>query len=558
MSSLSELKLKTKSLNLLYVEDDSNSREQLKMILDMLFASVTIAKDGYEGFESYNSGKFDLVITDINMPRMDGIELMQKIKEINHMQKVIIVSAHDGGDYLLSAIRSGVDSFILKPVEIEQLESVLDKISTVIHNEKLQLIYKQELESEVENKTKELLNLAVTDELTGLFNRKKLNWMLQKSGEKVLMLLNIDNFDNINVTYGYSDGDIIMKEIASFLNEKKHDNSMLFRLGHDEFAYLYQNTTIDEVESYAKELQSLLQKNPIKYKDNLLRFTLTMVMAVGEKELLKDVHVAFKETRSIGKNRIGIYKPNSDLEANQHRIQKYIHIINYALSEKNIVPFYQPIINNKTLNIDKYECLARIKYEGKIINPSDFLETAELTGMLPMITRMMIQKSFHYFKNRKEDFSINISESDFNDEYLSDYLEENILRYGIDPNRVILEVLEGISAHGAKKSFDQIINLKSRGFKLSIDDFGAENSNFERVFNLSVDYIKIDGQFIKNMDSDLTSFNIVKTIAEFSKSIGAKVVAEFVHNQDIQKKVVDLGVEYSQGYYFSEPLEKIK
>ena len=558
MNAISELKRKTESLNLLYVEDDANSREQLKMILDMLFATVTIAKDGYEGLQTYETDKFDLVITDINMPRMDGIELMQKIKELNPQQKVIIVSAHDGGDYLLSAIRSGVDSFILKPVEIEQLENVLDKISTVIHNEKLQLLYKQELEKEVENKTKELLDLAVTDELTGLFNRKKLNWMLQKSGEKVLMLLNIDNFDNINVTYGYTQGDVIMKEIANFLNKKKHEDSMLFRLGHDEFAFLFNNTSIEEVESYAKELQVVFHKNPIKHQDNLLKVTLTMVMAVGEKDLLKDVHIAFKETRSISKNRIGIYQPNSALEAKQHRIQKFIHIINNAISENSIVPFFQPIMNNKTMKVEKYECLVRIKHDGKIIMPSDFLETAELTGMLPTITRIMIQKSFHYFKNKKEDFSINISESDFNDEYLSEYLEENLLKYGIDPKRVVLEVLEGISASGAKKSFDQIMTLKSRGFKLAIDDFGAQNSNFERVYHLSVDYIKIDGQFIKNMDDDLTSYNVVKTITEFSKSIGAKVVAEYVHNKNIQKKVTDLGIDYSQGYYFSEPLEKIK
>ena len=558
MIDIAKLKEKTKSLNIMYVEDDPNSREQLNTILEMLFARVTTAENGQEAWETYQNGEYDLVITDINMPKMNGIELMKNIKSANPTQKVIIVSAHDSGEFLLSAIREDVDNFILKPVEIEQFEGAIYKVATAIHNEKLQHYYQQELESEVENKTKELMQQAVTDKLTGLFNRSRLNMMLSQDGEKILMMLNIDNFDNINAAYGYDNGDLILQKIAYFLAENIHPNATLFRLGHDEFTFLFIGNEIDEVESYAKELQKKILQNPITHEEIIVKFTATIVLAQGEKDLLKNVHIAFKETRAIGKNRIGIYRYNPSIELHQQQILECMYILRDVLEKGQVIPYYQAIINNKTKKVEKYECLARIIYKNEVLMPQYFIETAEQMGVLPDITRLMIEKSFKYFKDRKEEFSVNISESDLNDGYLEEFLKENIVKFGIKPSRVVLEVLEGISSSGAQKNIDQLLDFKKLGFQLAIDDFGVQNSNFERVHRLKVDYIKIDGSFIMNIDKDINSYYVAKTIADFSKSIGAKVIAEYVHSKKVHKKVMELGIDYSQGYYFAEPLEQIE
>jgi len=558
MSKLSELKDRTKNLDILYVEDDPASRQQISSIMEMLFASLTVGEDGMEGLELYKNSKFDLVITDINMPNMNGIEMMKQIKAINPMQKVIIVSAHDSGEYLLSAIRAGVDNFILKPVEMEQFQEVISKVATIIHNEKLQEHYRQELEAEVTEKTVELLQQAITDDLTGLYNRKKLNMCLEKPGKKILMMLDVDNYDNINVTYGYNNGDIILQKIAQFLKENLLDDSVLFRLGHDEFVFLFEHNTIEEIELYAKEIQELISRKPIEYEETQVRFTATIVLAEGDKDLLKDVHLAFKRTRTIGKNRIGIYYPDIELEQHQKYIQKCIYMLSDAIKKQHVVPYFQPIVNNKTNEIEKYECLARIVNESGVKTPVQFIEAAELSGMLPDITRIMIEKSFDFFKDKSEEFSINISEIDLNNNYLVDFLKEQALKFKISPQRVVLEVLEGISASGAQKSVEQLMALKEYGFQLAIDDFGAQNSNFERVHKLKVDYIKIDGSFIKRIDNDSNSFHIAKTIADFSKSIGAKVIAEYVHSEEVYNKVLELGIDYSQGYYFSEPIPEIQ
>ena len=136
MSAMDALKEKTRSLTVLYAEDDPASRQQVGEMLGLLFASVAVAADGQEAWEMFCNGTYDLVITDIQMPKMNGITLSEHIKRADDTQKVIIISAYDSGEYLLCAIRAGVDNFILKPVEMEQLMGVLDKVAGAIHNGK--------------------------------------------------------------------------------------------------------------------------------------------------------------------------------------------------------------------------------------------------------------------------------------------------------------------------------------------------------------------------------------------------------------------------------------
>lgn len=174
----------TRDLKLLYVEDDKESREQLAEVFKIFFHDTITAVDGIDGLEKYQQELFDLVITDIHMPRMNGIQLTEKIKSLSPTQKIIIISAHDSSEYLLPAIRAGVDGFIVKPVEVEQMVSVLEKTASSIHNDMISKDYYKVLENEIRHKTFELQTLAVTDELTGLLNRNKFNQLLHALSRK--------------------------------------------------------------------------------------------------------------------------------------------------------------------------------------------------------------------------------------------------------------------------------------------------------------------------------------------------------------------------------------
>ena len=548
------LKEQTKELNILYIEDDEASRRQLSQVFSLLFASVVIAQDGEDGWGKYEKGVYDIVFTDINMPKMNGIELIEKIKNKNSCQKVVLISAHNESSYLLPAIRVGVDGFIMKPVEAKQMEDVLQKLVNMIESKKIVNEYHKRLESEVKKKTEELQRLANTDVLTGLYNRNKFNEMVGEDGNKIMLLLNIDNFDNINISYGYNQGDIILQNIAHFIQDNSPPDVPIFRFGHDEFAFLWLEANLSDVQSFAEELQNKIATFPIKDGDVSIRFTATIAIAQGDNDLLKNAHLALKEIRLQGKNRIKTYDPESLFESYQKEIQRHIPILFNALKEDKITPYFQPIFNNKTKKAEKYECLARIVgNNGHIILPEFFIKAAEVSGMLPSITRIMMEKSFLFFSNKPCNFSINISEPDLNDKYLIVFLEELGQKYAIEPNRVVLEILEGVSSYATESNFNQLNDLKLLGFQLAIDDFGAQNSNFSRVHRLQVDYIKIDGSFIKGIDTDENSYKIAQSITNFAKSIGAKVIAEFVHSRAVYEKILELDIDYTQGYYFGEP-----
>ena len=558
MIDVKELSLKTKDIRILYVEDEEAVREQTTMILSMLFEHIDTAFDGEDGWNKYKNGEYDAVFTDISMPRMDGLELTRRIKEQNRMQKVIIISAYNTADYLFQAIELGVDGFILKPIEMERMLITIEKLATDINNSKFIQKYHENLEKELEEKTKIIQRQLVINKLTGLQNRYALSQTLENiESEKALYIINIDNFDSINTIHGYENGNKVIRAVSQMLSTKLQKNDQLFYLDGDEFAILSDTTDCKSCERFAKELQLSIETLPIRLDINTINITASIAIAKGKNELLKHAHIALKEAKRKGKNRIQLYHENLTIEKLQEQIQTFSPIIRKAIEADSVVPFYQPIVDNRTHKVSKYECLARIITQDGIYSPFHFIDVAQMIGLLPEITKIMIDKSFQKFQKNDYSFSINITEIDLNHNYLDEYFSIKLQEYQIDPKRVVLEVLEGISTIGMTKALEQLKKLQNMGFALAIDDFGAQNSNFGRVQTMNVDFIKIDGSFVKNIDKDEKSYSIVKSITEFSKSIGAEVVAEYVHSEAVQKKVEALGIEFSQGYYFGEPKQDL-
>lgn len=216
------------------------------------------------------------------------------------------------------------------------------------------------------------------------------------------------------------------------------------------------------------------------------------------------------------------------------------------------MPFYQPIYDNKLGKITKYECLARIVDNNSVILPNTFFNVAREIGCMRRITFSVIYHSCNLFKDNNYDFSINITEEDLRDIQVLSYLENNCAKFNIDPSRVIIELLEDIEFGNDNVLIDNVFHLKNKGFKIAIDDFGYANSNFGRIIKMSVDYIKIDGIFIKNITSDSISYKIVEAITNFAKSVNIRCIAEYVHSKDIQDVVKSLDIDYSQGHYIGE------
>lgn len=409
--------------------------------------------------------------------------------------------------------------------------------------------------TELKNTQKLLEKTAYCDHLTRLPNKAQLDNIIASSvKEQTLILLNVNNFSYINSAYGFDTGDKLLIKLSKIL-DTKFSKDMTFRINSDEFGLLFDaNVNIEEEVS---KIKNYFYNTEILLEEIKLNISFTYGACSLGKNLLRNASSALKYAKQRGKNNLYIFDDAMSQNKERESFIKANNILSQALAEDRIIPYYQGIRNNVTKKIEKFEVLARIDTGGEILAPYRFLEPARLSGVLPEITKIMIDKSFKEMSKYEYDFSINITEEDLTREYLLGYLNEKSQEYGISTKRIILEILEGVSSDGKKNHVHQLSELKENGYSLAIDDFGSEYSNFERVLELDIDYLKIDAKYIKDIDTNKKSYEITRAIVFFAKNAKIPCIAEFVHDENVQAVIDELDINFSQGYYFSEPYPKV-
>ena len=378
---------------------------------------------------------------------------------------------------------------------------------------------------------------------------------LKESQELSLFLINVDNFSNINNAYGYEIGTKVLQELIYYLDLAKPESALLYRYNSDKYILLEERNLSDaELIAIADAILSFFSQVELSVDGVDMRISLSIGVSKGSGLVnISQAETAIEELRMAKRNHCALYNENSNFVKNQKRNIHWILKIKEAVENEDILAYFQPIINNHTGKIEKYECLARLRDADEIISPYYFLDAARVTGNISYVTRSLIMQSFKKFSGTEYEFSINIAASDFLLDYLEFFLLKNAKKYDIDPSRVVLEMLEDITTLDSGSTLQQLNALRERGFKLAIDDFGAENSNLSRLLEIHPDYLKIDGQFIRNIVDDEKSQIIVDGIVSICKKSGIKIIAEYVHNEAVQEKIHSLGIDYSQGYYFGEP-----
>lgn len=398
------------------------------------------------------------------------------------------------------------------------------------------------------------------DSLTGIPNRFALMEYLHDINHANLFLIDIDNFSNINGTYGFAVGDLVLVEMARLIDIAKPFYSKLFRINADEFVVVSLNVlSHNSLSDAASSMVSFFDQTEIAISDDInIKVSISIGIAIGHgNEILNHAKIAIKELREHRRGHSRIYDPDSIFIKKQKENTHWVCKIKEAFEKEQLVTYYQPIVNNKTKKIEKYECLVRINDNGVLIPPIRFMEASRLTGTLSLVTKNVIEQSFKKFSGTEYEFSINITNTDLYLNYLEEYLLKNAIKYSIDPSKVALEILEDIDTLDTPAIISQLNSLRRHGFKIAIDDFGNRSSNFSRLIEFSPDYLKIDGSFIRNILNDKKSLVIVEAIVLLCKTSNIKVVAEFVHSKEVQSKIEELGIDYSQGFFFGEPKEEL-
>jgi len=550
---------KTREYSVLLIDDEIEIREGMSKILERFFKRVDTAQDGQEGFAKYLKNEYEVVITDLTMPKMNGIELLNKIKELNPNQKVIVLTAHQDKGDILEAISAQADGYIIKPFNIDIFKNLLSKISYQIELEKTNENYKSSLEKLLLKKTEELRKAFFFDKITKLYNFNKLKEDLKELKNDIYFIgIDVSNFRKINSIFGIEIGNRILEKIGLFLNNLFSDVK-LYRLQDSSFGYVFPKD-----KSSIKDILDILNKELSNFKVELnsieIKLTFKVIAVSGKDDILSKYSLISSYIKDKGIKQIYKYFDSEieEIEKNQKNRLFWINKSIEAVNTSNIIPFFQPIVDNYSQNIIKYEVLARLKNGDEYVSPYFFIEPAKEAGILVYITKMIIEKSFEKIANTDLSISINITTHDLEENYLIDFLDNNLKKNNLKESQITIEILEGIESQESEKHLNQLLELKSKGYEIAIDDFGTGYSNFERVYQINPDFIKIDGIYIKNITTNLNSLNITKSIINFAKTINAKTIAEFVSSEEIYKKVKELGVDYSQGYYFSEPTLNIK
>jgi len=551
------------NMRVLYVEDDEDIAEEIAYFLQKRVQELYVAKDGEAGYALFEQYHPDIILTDIQMPKMNGLDMSEKIRQHDRDVPIIVISAYNDINFLTRSIALGVTDYLIKPINLSEMVQKMEKAYEIEslkkelqhRNKELEELNKN-LDRMVEEKTRHLEFLYYHDSLTSLYNSLALEKAIATEKFSFLVLLDIANFSYINKQYGKVFGNRVLVAVAELLQAHCNAQIELYKVESDRFVFLLTHKKQEDVEEFCAQIHSFFDTKKFEV-DSIpigISFNIGAASAKAKKDVLIHAEYALDVAKKRGARYYAFYNEDDAIVQQNKQMIAWLNITKEMIEGDMIVPYFQPILDAKSNKIVKFEVLARGIYKEKVIAPSYFLDAAARLGLISSITRMMIQKSFQFFSQKSFEFSLNISERDLHEEYLYEYLKERCRDYDIAPSRVTLEILESVTTGLNHEQVSQQINqIRDLGFQVAIDDFGTENANFSRLMDIHFDYIKLDGTFMKNIDTSKKQQLIVKSIVELAKVLGIKTVAEFIENEKVCHMAKHCGVDLLQGYYFGKP-----
>jgi diguanylate cyclase (GGDEF)-like protein len=526
-----------KNITILYAEDEKDLREVTHQILKGFTKKQYVAQNGQEGLELFkeHENEIDLIITDVNMPILNGLDMVKEIKKINLNIPIIVATAFSNKEYLLEAIDIGIDKYVLKPIDIAKLLQVMSQ----------SLIYHE-------------LKDLYTDKLTNLPNRNKLKKDLDENDIDLMALLDIDEFSTVNDLFGEKIGDTILFELANKLKSYfNQEDYVVYRIEADKFTIVARkhNQDVNEFYNLCKTFADKIEKESLLIDEDEIDINITIGIAQG------DGARAFKYSQRVINyartklQRIMIYNESFKIQQSFEENIKWVKQLKVGFRENLFQAYFQPIVDTKTKEVHKYEALIRyITKEGVEIAPFHFINVAKKTKLYPNIIKIVIQDAFKLIKNKNKRVSVNISFDDIANEETTAFIYE-ILEQNKDFTEFLeFEILESEEISDFNEVAKFIAEIKKFDCIVGVDDFGAGYSNFNLLTLLDIDFVKIDGSLIERINSSKDLEIIVNTIANFSKEFKVKTVAEYVSDEDIYNKIKELNIDYCQGYYFDKPL----
>lgn len=414
------------------------------------------------------------------------------------------------------------------------------------------------LQKQLSDLQKQLVEQYYVDFLTSLPNLYKLRDDLENFSQSTLITLNIDNFKILNDFYGFIVGDFILESLAIRLKEHFNDKRV-YRIASDEFAILLEEElSFYEIKEYLVSLIYSFDHLEFSYASTKIYVDVTFASSASKsrENIFSKVSMAMKYAKEE-RQKFWIYEDSMSIGDEYESNLKFAIKVRNALNNNGLIPYFQPIIDNTTDKIVKYEALSRlIDSNGIVYSPERFIPVAKTIKVYDKVTKMVIDKTFETFSQSQKEFSINLSFEDIINPNIYDFILTRLKNHEL-ASQVTFELLESERVKDFKKVVRFFNEIKRYGAKVAIDDFGSGFSNFSYMIKLKPDFIKIDGSLIQELDTNKNAQIVVETIVDFAKKLNIKTVAEYVHSSTVLSAVKMMNIDYSQGFYIDKPKPQI-
>jgi len=430
--------------------------------------------------------------------------------------------------------------------------------------------------SEIRGLARQMTYQASHDPLTGLFNRReferRLDDLLQDarggSGGHVLCYLDLDRFKTVNDTCGHLAGDNMLREMASILKDQVRDSDAVARIGGDEFGMLLMGCPLDKSRQIADDICTAIRDYRFVWRDRIFSVGVSIgLVEIGREsgtveDALGAADSACYVAKQQGRGRVHVYSARDEAVARQRGEIVWLQRLQTALKEDRFELYVQPIVSvsGKPDKGPACEILLRLKdSDDNAATPLDFMQAAERYHLMPNVDRWVLQTAFSAASAGAlklppgRSFSVNISGQTLADPQFLEFVVDCLDRTGVQPAQVCFEIPEAAVATNLNHAARFIAVLHGMGCQFALDDFGSGLGSFANLKQLALDYLKIDGSFIRGLGTDDTSGTMVAAMIELARGLGIKVVAEQVETQDAFDRVKAMRVDFVQGYIVGRP-----
>lgn len=438
----------------------------------------------------------------------------------------------------------------------------------------------EHMQEKIHDATALLRHQAQHDDLTGLINRREFEVRLNEALENaikydanhIFCYLDLDQFKLVNDTCGHNAGDELLRQISALFANKIDDRDTLARLGGDEFGLLLMGSSLANANIVIDRLLKLVRDYRFVHEDRVFNIGVSIGIVVVDagfanaSDIMHAADAACYSAKSAGRNQSFLYNHGDMENLQRHKAVSAISDITGEIDDDSFVLFCQPIvpISLGTARQHHFEVLIRkVGEEGEITLPTTFIPSAERYHLMPNIDRWVIKNTFSAYRKLLDIsrercdyiFSINLSGTSLGDKSFLGYIREQLAIYAIPPNAICFEITETAAIVNLKNTINLLTALKKLGCKFALDDFGSGMSSFMYLKNFEVDYLKIDGSFVKEMHINKIDHAMVRSIHSVAEALNIKTVAEFVENDEILKELKLIGVHYGQGIGLGRPIE---